>query len=438
MSNWPDFEVPRTWRVVETRELASLMKSGGTPSRRVAGYWDGDIPFALIEDMTSAGLYLDRTSERITSDGLDASSAWIVPPGAVLLSMYATIGATVVNRIPLATNQAILAIVPRSDVSAEFLAFCLRAHRAALSARNVQATQKNINKGIVETFPLPIPPFPEQKRIAAVLGLAQRAIEQQERLIALTTELKKSLMHKLFTEGLRGEPQKQTEMGPAPESWVVTELSGLLEIKHGFAFEGEFFASDGHYILLTPGHFFEDGGFRDQKDKTTFYAGEFPRGYLLAKGDLLVVMTEQKAGLLGSSIIIPESDRYLHNQRLGLIDKLDETRLDKLFLCYYFNTAEVRKHIAMNSSGSKVRHTSPGKIRELRIALPSVDEQRQIVAILQAADAKADLLCRKHTALSDLFRTLLHQLMTGQIRVGEIGIDPQSATIGGKWSGSCR
>ena len=61
----------------------------------------------------------------------------------------------------------------------------------------------------------------EQRKIAAVLGLVQRAIEQQERLIALTTELKKALLHKLFTEGLRGEPQKQTEIGPVPESWEV-------------------------------------------------------------------------------------------------------------------------------------------------------------------------------------------------------------------------
>jgi type I restriction enzyme S subunit len=265
-------------------------------------------------------------------------------------------------------------------------------------------------------FRLHVPPLPEQRQIAAILGLVQRAIEQQERMLALTSELKKALLHKLFTEGLRGEPQKQTEIGPVPESWKVAELASVIEIKHGFAFEGEFFASDGRYILLTPGHFFEEGGFRDQKDKTKFYTGNFPRSYLLTKGDLLVAMTEQKAGLLGSSIVIPESDRYLHNQRLGLIHKLDYSRLDKLFLYYVFNTADVRKRIAMTASGSKVRHTSPGKIRELKIALPNLDEQRRIADVFQVVDAKLELLGRKHAALTDLFRTLLHQLMTAQIR----------------------
>ena len=68
-------------------------------------------------------------------------------------------------------------------------------------------------------MPVIVPPLAEQRKIAGVLGVVQRAMEQQERLIALTTELKKTLLHQLFTQGLRGEPQKQTEIGPMPQSW---------------------------------------------------------------------------------------------------------------------------------------------------------------------------------------------------------------------------
>jgi type I restriction enzyme S subunit len=171
-------------------------------------------------------------------------------------------------------------------------------------------TIPNLSQSKLCELPLPVPHVSEQRKIAAVLELVQRAIEQQERLIALTTELKRALLHKLFAEGLRGEPQKQTEVGPVPESWEVVSLASLFEIKHGYAFEGEFFVAQGRYVLLTPGHFFEEGGFRDQKDKTKYYVGEIPRSYLLAKGDLLVAMTEQKAGLLGSAIIVPESEKF--------------------------------------------------------------------------------------------------------------------------------
>ena len=71
---------------------------------------------------------------------------------------------------------------------------------------------------------IPVPPLPEQRKIAGVLGMVQRALEQQERLLQLTAELKKTLLHQLFTQGLRGEPQKQTEIGLVPESWGVTTL----------------------------------------------------------------------------------------------------------------------------------------------------------------------------------------------------------------------
>ena len=78
-----------------------------------------------------------------------------------------------------------------------------------------------------------LPPLPEQKKIAHVLSTVQRAIEAQERIIQTTTELKKTLMHKLFTEGLRNEPQKQTEIGLIPESWELISIEDLFETQLG-------------------------------------------------------------------------------------------------------------------------------------------------------------------------------------------------------------
>ena len=244
-------------------------------------------------------------------------------------------------------------------------------------------TIPNLSRSRLAELPMPLPPLPEQKKIAHVLSTVQQASEAQERIIQTTTELKKALMHKLFTEGLRNEPQKQTEIGPIPESWEVKELGEFFEIKHGFAFDGKFFKPSGNHILMTPGHFHEEGGFRDQGEKTKYFTGEVPEDYILQKGDLVVAMTEQKSGLLGSSAFVPEDSRYLHNQRLGLIVDLDTKRLSKQFLFNIFNTPLLRLEVAKTSTGSKVKHTSPSKLRAINVGIPpTLNEQEEIATAL--------------------------------------------------------
>ena len=169
-----------------------------------------------------------------------------------------------------------------------------------------------------------------------------------------------------------------------PKGWRRQKLGKLFRIKHGFAFKGKYFAASGPYVLLTPGNFFDEGGFKSKGEKEKYYTGDPPDDYVLERGDLLVAMTEQAEGLLGSSALIPESGRYLHNQRLGLITDLQEQELDKRYLYYLFNFRWLRSLIRASASGVKVRHTSPSRIGEIEVALPQLDTQRKIASILSA------------------------------------------------------
>ena len=119
--------------------------------------------------------------------------------------------------------------------------------------------------------------------------------------------------------------------------WRERRLGEFFKIKHGFAFEGKYFAASGPFVLLTPGNFHEEGGFKLRDSKQKFYDGPVPDGYILERGDLLVAMTEQAEGLLGSPALVPESGLYLHNQRLGLVSDLDEGQIDKMYLYYLLN-----------------------------------------------------------------------------------------------------
>ena len=107
-----------------------------------------------------------------------------------------------------------------------FLRYHLVFLRPKLLGHRYGGAQPNISQQIIRNLEVDYPPLPEQKKIAHILTTVKRAIDVQERIIQVTTELKKALMHKLFTEGLHNEPQKQTEIGPIPESWEDSRQLG--------------------------------------------------------------------------------------------------------------------------------------------------------------------------------------------------------------------
>jgi type I restriction enzyme, S subunit len=192
-------------------------------------------------------------------------------------------------------------------------------------------------------------------------------------------------------------------------SWPVVRMDEFFRVKHGYAFKGEHFDTDGPYVLLTPGSFNEEGGFRDQREKTKYYTGDVPDGFVLDEGDLIIAMTEQAPGLLGSSALIPEAVRFLHNQRLGRIVDLNERRLSKKYLYYLFNLSGVRHQISATATGGKVRHTAPERIGKVTLALPPIGVQSRIADILSAYDDLIENNRRRMALLEEVAQHLYRE-----------------------------
>ncbi len=190
------------------------------------------------------------------------------------------------------------------------------------------------------------------------------------------------------------------------DGWTEANLGDVLTVKHGYAFKGENFSTSGKYILLTPGNFYESGGFKATAGKEKYYLADFPKSYICNKGDLVVAMTEQAEGLLGSTALVPVDGVYLHNQRIGLIQQKDASKTDKVFLYYLFNTNFVRKQIKGSSSGTKVKHTSPERIYEVKVNLPDFPTQQRVGKTLSAIDQKIDLNNEMISKLESLTKSL--------------------------------
>lgn len=191
--------------------------------------------------------------------------------------------------------------------------------------------------------------------------------------------------------------------------WQQTLLADVLKIKHGFAFKGEFIEKDGPLRLVTPGNFIDAGGFRDRGASQKSYGGPVPDRFRLPPGALVVAMTEQAPGLLGSSGLVPDDGaQWLHNQRIGLVEH-DDAIADRRFLYYLFNAAVVRRQINATATGTKVRHTAPGRIGDVSVRLPRPTMQRAISAALGAFDDLIAVNERRIELLDGLARSMYQE-----------------------------
>ncbi len=187
-------------------------------------------------------------------------------------------------------------------------------------------------------------------------------------------------------------------------SWRIRKLGEFVTIKHGWAFKGEHFSDSGKYILLTPGNAYETGGLKLRPGKEKFYTGEFPSEYLMKTGDMLVVMTDliQAAPILGGALVVPEDDRFLHNQRLGLVEYLPGALIDKDFLYFLLNSPDYRAQVRGSATGATVRHTAPKRICDCDVLVPdSMAVQRQVAQVLSGYDDLIAVNQRRISLLED-------------------------------------
>lgn len=192
--------------------------------------------------------------------------------------------------------------------------------------------------------------------------------------------------------------------------WKEATLGDIIHVKHGYPFKSEFFSFDqGRHIVLTPGNFYETGGFLLRPEKDRFYTGTFPESFILKKNDLIVAMTEQTYGLLGSPALIPEDDKYLHNQRLGLIQIKDHAQVHYKYLYYLFFTKRIREEISMGASGTKIRHTAPERIYRCKVLLPPLPTQRKIAAVLGAYDELIENNARRIALLEQMVEEIYRE-----------------------------
>jgi len=201
--------------------------------------------------------------------------------------------------------------------------------------------------------------------------------------------------------------------------WKKYRLGDFIDVKHGYAFKGNFITDEpNNNILVTPGNFHIGGGFKETKFK--YYNSDlFPIDYVLKEGDIVITMTDlsKESDTLGYSAKIPKINgvKLLHNQRVGLV-KFISKNADKEFLYWLMRTRDYQSFIVGGASGTSIMHTSPSRIKEFQFYLPPLPEQKSIASILSSLDDKIDLLNRQNATLERMAETLFRQWFVEEVK----------------------
>lgn len=185
------------------------------------------------------------------------------------------------------------------------------------------------------------------------------------------------------------------------------KLGELVEVTRGMSLPGENYSESGALIRLTLGNFnYNGGGFKENTSKSDiYYVGEVKPEFILNKGDIITPLTEQTIGLLGSTAMIPESGKYIQSQDVALITP-DKSKIDHLF-CYYLVSSDlVRKQLSAAAQQTKIRHTSPDKIKDCTVWIPDLELQEKIGKTLYDIDQKIALNTRMNAELEAMAKQL--------------------------------
>ena len=404
--------VPSDWEVVPLQAIGKII-TGKTPPTKDKSYWNGPIPFITPVDLQ--GGPIRRTARTITKAGLKVSKA--LPKGTVVVSCIGYIGKVGVIDSPVAvTNQQINAVIVNNTIGDNwYLAYTLMHLEPILNSRARVTTVPILNKSNFQRILIPLPPLPEQRAIAYVLRTVQRAKEATERVITALKELKKSLMKHLFTYGpvpldqADQVPLKETEIGPVPEHWNVVQLGEILKLRKGTIHPDE--VPNARYVgleHLDSGEIWirRSGKASDTKSaKAVFKTGDILYGKLRPYLDKAALA--EWDGVCSTDILVltPQDD------------------FDAVFVAYLIHSSFVLAHAVATTTGVNHPRTSWKALKQAAIPLPPLEEQHEIARILQTVDRKIEAEEARKEALNDLFRSLLHYLMTAKMRVSKELVD---------------
>jgi Restriction endonuclease S subunits len=393
--------LPEEWEVVRLGEVAEITMGQSPPGET---YNTQGIGMPFLQGKAEFGKVYPSPVKYTTNP------LRIGKTGSVLISVRAPVGDVNIANMDYCIGRGLASISFKNGYGYnEYLFYCLQFLKPLLEKEGYGSTFKAINKEVLTKFQIPLPPLEEQKAIAGILSTVQSAIEKTEKVINALKNLKKSMMKHLFTYGPVAKEEaekvelKETEIGLIPKHWEVMRLGEVVKIIKGRKPKTLNESPSKNSLPYLTAEYFRYGVPKQFVDIEV--EKDLP---ICKKEDVVLIWDGSKAGQVFTGL-----EGVLASTMVKLIPIINN--LDKLYL--YCFLATKFDYLNSQTTGSTIPHVNKTAFFNLPLPLPPLEEQQKIAQILQSIDQRIEKEEKYKNALQNLFKSLLHNLMTGKIRV---------------------
>lgn len=421
-SEHPRFgSLPNDWKIREIANIAEVV-GGSTPSTSNEDYWGGGIPWATPTDITAlSGNIISETEDAITEEGLESASTHILPPKSVLMTSRATIGKCAINTVEMATNQGFKNLIPSDEIEPWYLYYRMLDTAPFLNSLGSGSTFDEVSKTEVQSVDIPIPPLPEQRKIATVLYTVDRAIEKTEKIIERVNRIKKGFKQDVFAEGyFDHQSHQESQIGKIPESWKIESAADLCD---GITVGVVTGATDSYVSPSEGVPFIRSQDVHEnhiEQDSLKYISEEFheqQNSSELREGDVITVRT----GEPGTSCVIPpELDGA---NCFSLIISRPKEEINERFYSYYVNSEKALEFIDSWKAGGVQDNFNIGVMERLPVPVPTVEEQQAIVDSLDDINERLEAERQYRNHLQRLKRGLMQDLLSGTVRTTDTNME---------------
>ncbi len=389
------------WKTVRLGDVCEI-QSGGTPSRSKIEYWkNGNIPWVKIGDFS--GKYLEKTSEFITQQGLDNSSAKLFSKGTILYSIFATLGEVSILNIDATTNQAIAGIKLRneSEINIDFFYLYLKSLKDEVNRIGRGVAQNNINLSILKNFIIPLPPLETQKQIAAVLDKCTSLISKYKKILEKYDTLIKSRFIEMF-----GDPILN------PMGWEIKPMGDLLSVLTDFSANGSYKTLDSNVIMYDEPNYalmirttdLESGDFRNNVKWVDEKAYN-----LLSKSKIYgkeIIMN--KIGSAGKVYLMPELNIPVTLGRNAFLFRYKEN-INSVYIYFLLTSEYGQNEIKPYIRGAVTKTITKDDVRKIRIPVPPLTLQNDFVTFVQQIDKSKFAVQKSLEKAETLYKSLMQE-----------------------------